>query len=368
MYNNSTAKSYTYTLIALLGIVSYITFNIIEPFLSAIGWALVLGIVFYPLYAFLARIVKLRLAASFITLFVIVFIIIGPFSYIMILLGSEIKNFINTLQEIKFEKIGQITSDPTFLWLFERMQSIFNFEINEIKSMVIDNISKFGNELASKITHGVTNVLGFVFDFIFTVIILFFLFLDGPRFLKKLWDMLPFSEEQKIRLETDIKDMVISTIYGGIVVALSQGFLAGMVFFALGLHSPILLGISTSVMSFVPVLGAVSIWVPIDILLFIHGDHLRGFILLGAGVFGISIVDNILKPIIISGRTKMPIILVLISVLGGIKFFGLIGLVMGPLMFVLFFALFEFFSISEKADEPPMTTQKHQHSLDEPAK
>jgi predicted PurR-regulated permease PerM len=137
--------------------------------------------------------------------------------------------------------------------------------------------------------------------------------------------------------------MVISTVYGGVVIALIQGILGGTAFYFLGLNSPVLWGCAMTVMSFLPLFGTFSIWGPAAAYLIIQGSVMKGVILLLYGVFIISIVDNILRPIIISGRTKMPTLAVFFSVLGGIKFFGLIGFIMGPLVLALFVSVFEIF-------------------------
>jgi predicted PurR-regulated permease PerM len=171
----------------------------------------------------------------------------------------------------------------------------------------------------------------------------FFFLKDGPGFLMRIRDYLPFNEEDKNRLISKIKDMVISTVFGGVVVAIVQGVIGGFAFYFLGIKSPVLWGASISVMSFLPLLGTFSIWGPMTGYLFIQGNYVKGIILLLIGGLGISMVDNILKPIIISGRTKMPTLAVFFSVLGGIKLFGFIGFIMGPLVLALFVSVFEIF-------------------------
>jgi predicted PurR-regulated permease PerM len=185
-------------------------------------------------------------------------------------------------------------------------------------------------------------VVAFV-NFLFMIFSLYFLIKDGPDFLGKLRNYLPFSDNQKDRLVSQIKDMVISTIYGGVVVAVSQGLLGGVTLFFLGIASPAIWGTAIAIMSFIPMLGTFSVWGPLCIYLFIQGSIIKGFILLVVGGLGISMIDNILKPIIISGRTKMPTLVIFFSVLGGIKLFGLIGLIMGPLVVALFISVFEIF-------------------------
>jgi predicted PurR-regulated permease PerM len=106
-----------------------------------------------------------------------------------------------------------------------------------------------------------------------------------------------------------------------------------------------------SVMSFVPLLGTFIIWGPTSLYLAMQGEYINGLVLFLFGVLVISMVDNILKPIIIGSRTKMPTIVILFSVLGGIKLFGVIGLITGPLVTAVFLSVFEIFSHLEgKAD------------------
>jgi len=176
---------------------------------------------------------------------------------------------------------------------------------------------------------------------------IFFLFKDGPGFLEKIRDYLPFSEKHRNRLVSQTKDMIVSTIYGGVVVAIVQGILGGLAFAVLGIRSPVFWGSSMALMSFVPVVGTSVIWVPASLILLSQGAYAKGIALILIGVFVISMVDNVLKPLIIGGRTKMPTIIIFFTVLGGIKVFGLLGLIMGPLVFALFLSVFQIFKAIE---------------------
>jgi predicted PurR-regulated permease PerM len=119
--------------------------------------------------------------------------------------------------------------------------------------------------------------------------------------------------------------------------------LGGLAFYVLGVKSPVLWGVAMSVMSFVPLLGTFSVWGPVAIYMIIQADYARGIGLFLFGFLVITMVDNILKPLIIGSRTKMPTILIFFSVLGGINFFGIIGLIMGPLIMAIFISVFKIF-------------------------
>ena len=154
---------------------------------------------------------------------------------------------------------------------------------------------------------------------------------------------MPFSDEQKSRLTKQVKDMVASTVYGGVTVAMIQGFLGGLAFYVIGFTSPVLWGIVMSIVSFIPLLGTLGVWGPAAIYLLMRGEYLTGIGLILYGTFVIGLVDNFLRPMLIGSRTKMPTIIIFFSVLGGIEAFGIIGLIMGPLIMAVFISVFEIF-------------------------
>src|SRR4030065_43637 len=139
---------------------------------------------------------------------------------------------------------------------------VFNLTEDELNQTIIDNISKLGKEMVGRITKGATNVVTISLDFIFMVFSIFFFLRDGPDFLSKTRDYMPFSEIQKDRLVKQVRDIIISTIYGGVAVSIIQGMIAGLAFFFLGISTPVVWGLATSIASFVPILRAPAIWVP----------------------------------------------------------------------------------------------------------
>ena len=336
-------RFYLFAVIALVLILGLLTYQILKPFLTPIAWPIVFSIIFYPVYAFTLKYTRWKSIAALITLTIILVVILGPFSYLTYLLVSELKDLTGYLEADKIEALESLMQHPSIKAITDKILSVFNLTEDELNQTIIDNISKLGKEMVGRITKGATNVVTISLDFIFMVFSIFFFLRDGPEFLSKTRDYMPFSEIQKDRLVKQIRDIIISTIYGGVVVSIIQGTIAGLAFFFLGISTPVVWGLATSIASFVPLLGAAAIWVPATGYLFLTGASLKGFILAIIGLFGISLVDNILKPIIIGGRTKMPILVIFFSVLGGIKLLGLIGLIMGPLVIALFISVIEIF-------------------------
>ena len=340
-------RFYTATSIFLMLLFGYLTYQVLQPFLNAIAWAVVFSIVFYPVYAFLLRYLRFKVVTSTVTLLIIILIILGPFTYLSFVLASEIGDLVETINKDTIDSIRDVFTNTKITRLFDKLQSYTGMEGIDISDIVSENIKKIGKGMINSLSTGITNLAGMLIDLIFMLFAIFFFLKDGPDFLSRIRDYLPFSEEDKNRIMSKVKDMVISTVYGGVVVAIIQGTLGGIAFYLLGIKSPVLWGTAMSVMSFLPMLGTFSIWGPMTGYLFIQGYYMKGIILLLVGFLGISMVDNILKPIIISGRTKMPTLAVFFSVLGGIKLFGFIGFIMGPLVLALFVSVFEIFRQKE---------------------
>jgi predicted PurR-regulated permease PerM len=135
-----------------------------------------------------------------------------------------------------------------------------------------------------------------------------------------------------------------------------QGFLGGLAFYFIGFTSPVLWGIVMSIVSFIPLLGTLGVWGPAAIYLLMRGEYLTAIGLILYGTFVIGLVDNFLRPILIGSRTKMPTIIIFFSVLGGIEAFGIIGLILGPLIMAVFISVFEIFRNVKEDESPPDTS------------
>lgn len=338
-----TNRFYSVTLLFILLLLGYLSYRIMSPFFTVIAWAVVFSIVFYPVYAFISRHIKIRAVSSAVTVMLILMIIIGPFTYLSVVLINEIKGVASNSDERQFDSVSRILERPQVANLLDRISAYIGAENMPTKEVIMENVKKIGSGLIENLTIRITNIVSATIDFIFMIFTIFFLLKDGPGFLLKIRDYMPFSEKHKDRLASQVKDMVVSTVYGGVAVAVIQGILGGTAFLVLGVKSPVLWGMAMSVMSFVPLLGTFAIWGPFAVYFLIQGQYLHGIGLLLYGVLVISMVDNILKPLIIGGRTKMHTILIFFSVFGGIKLFGMIGLIMGPLIMAIFLSVFEIF-------------------------
>ena len=332
-------RFYFLTLLFMLAVLGYLSYQIFQPFLTPIVWAVVLCVIFYPAYVYILKFIRVKAIASLVTLMLILVVIIGPFSYISYALVSEVSNFVSR-SDTDIKTLTSMLSNERVMTVFKKIQPYTGLE-GPSDEVIIENTKKIGQRIVERLSSGFSNVLSVAANFVIMAFTIFFLLKDGPDFLQKIKNYLPFSGQQKDRLACQIKDMIVSTIYGGVIVAIVQGILGGAAFAVLGIGSPIFWGSAMALMSFVPMLGTAIIWLPASAILLFEGVYVKGIVLVLIGIFVISMVDNILKPLIIGGRTKMPTVVIFFTVLGGIKLFGLLGLVMGPLVFALFLSVVE---------------------------
>ena len=336
-------KFYSIMLLVILALLGYLSYQIISPFLVPIAWAVVFSIVFYPVYAFISKHIKVKSIASSITVLLIFVVIIAPVSCLSIILIGELQkvgDYTNSGGLDFFRELyDKIITSPQY----EKISSLIGEHNMPTADMIMDNMKKIGTILVENLSIRITNIISAAINFLLMIFTLFFLFRDGPGFLNKVRDYMPFSDEQKSRLTKQVKDMVASTVYGGVTVAMIQGFLGGLAFYIIGFTSPVLWGIVMSIVSFIPLLGTLGVWGPAAIYLLMRGEYLTGIGLILYGTFVIGLVDNFLRPMLIGSRTKMPTIIIFFSVLGGIEAFGIIGLIMGPLIMAVFISVFEIF-------------------------
>jgi predicted PurR-regulated permease PerM len=344
-------KFYFIIMAFIMLVLGYLTYQIISPFLSSIMWAIVLSILFNPVYTFIHKYVKYKSAASLLTLIIILIILFGPFSYLSYLIAQEAMSLMGSIESGSLDSLKTLLKHPAANTMIKKVLLLFHVTEHEFQKALIENLTKIGKESTGLIQAGLGNIVTGIINFVFMILSTFFFLGDGPEFIEKISNFMPFSKKQKDRLLRQTKNIIVSTMYGGVTVAAAQGIIGGILFAALGIPSAVLWGLTMFMASFIPMVGTFIIWGPAAGYLFFEGLYLKGTIMVLAGVFAISSADNILRPLIMKGKTKMPVLAIFFSILGGIKLFGFIGLIVGPLVFALFVSVFEIFSYSENQTE-----------------
>ncbi len=333
--------------LAIIIALFYLFYQVISPFLITIAWAMVLSIIFYPLYRLLLKPIKRPWAASLITLILILIIMLGPFSLIVGSLVDEINDVYHLLEEKGFDTLTQIQNYPRVAAFFEKIGSYEIFKGIDLQQGVVNTLKTIGKTIAEHISAVFKNAVLLIVSFIIMCITTFYFLKDGDTLAKFIKKLLPFSENQKDRLEERVRELVVAAIYGGLAVAVAQGMLGGFAFLVFGLQSPVFWGTAMAIFSLVPLFGCATIWVPTGIYLLLSGSYAKGIGFLLYCVLLITSIDNIIKPLVIGGRTKLHTLLVFFSVLGGINFFGFLGFILGPLITALCLSLLEIYTFEE---------------------
>ena len=327
----------------------YLLYLILAPFLSSIIWAILLAMVFYPLFQRLQRLLKKKevLSVLLMTLLVLIVIIL-PFSLLMASLAGEVVDLYHQVEEMI--KTGQLQTYiermkeiPIFKWILAGLGQHIDFSQANPLPLLLKNLNQISTFIFNQTTTLLKGFSSFVVGFFFTLLSLYYFFKDGSHLFARLKEIVPLPSKERDLLIQRFRDMIYATIYGGLLIAMIQGLLGGLSFWVLGLPSPIFWGTAMALLSFIPIGGTALIWVPAAIILLIEGAVLKGLLLLGMGVFVISMVDNLLRPFFISTRTNIHPLLLFFAVLGGVQAFGLIGFVAGPLVATLFLTLIEIY-------------------------
>jgi len=327
----------------------YLLYQILSPFLSSIVWAILLAMVFYPLFRRLQVLLKKRavLSALIMTLLVLVVIVL-PFTLLMASLAGDIVNFYHQVEgmiqtgqlQAYIERIKDI---PLLKWILASLGQHIDLSRTDPLPFLLKNVNQISTFIFNQTAILLKGLSTFVAGFFFTLLSLYYLFKDGSTLFERMKEIAPLPPKEKDLLIQRFKDMIYATIYGGILIAVIQGGLGGLSFWVLGLPSPIFWGTAMGLLSFIPIGGTALIWAPAALLLVIGGVVLKGIVLLGIGVFVISMVDYLLRPFFMSTRTNIHPLLLFFAVLGGVQAFGLIGLIAGPLIATLFLTLIEIY-------------------------
>lgn len=341
-------KEKTLFFYALVSGLLFIAYRMFLPFLPAIFWAVVLSIILYPPYEFIRLKIRSSAIAAAVLVIISFLLFIGPLTYVSYLLAGEIRAVIPHLNEggmtaMFFEN----TSIKNVLENIAGLLGVSPDGIYDILRGLAESIEKSLKRLVHE--NALVAVHAFV-DYFIMLFTSYFLLRDGQIFIAGIYRLLPLSDEQKNLLFTRIKEVIVSTIYGGVMIALAHGIVGGSAFYLLGVPSPILLGFAMSVFSFVPVIGAFTIWGPVTVYLLLTGPIIKGVIMAAIGVVGIAgVIDHVLKPRVIGQRARIHTLLIFFGVLGGIHLFGVIGFVAGPLVVAVLLLVLE--SIEQRLEQ-----------------
>jgi predicted PurR-regulated permease PerM len=231
-----------------------------------------------------------------------------------------------------------------FAWVesFPLVQFLpIEIKLEDLREFAAQNMHQWGLYIAERGGTVAQNVLAVTINLLITILASFYLFRDGPALMRLVRAVLPIDPEYRDRLLAIIENVLFASVLSSFAVAAVQGALGAVAFWMVGIPAPVLWGVLMMLAAFIPFVGAAIIWGPAALYFLFSGQYVSAGILTFVGIFVVGTVDNILRPILISGRVELNGLLVLISVIGGISAFGLLGIVLGPVLIAVAAAVLE---------------------------
>jgi predicted PurR-regulated permease PerM len=327
--------------LTLLGVMVGLGVLVVKPFLAPLAWAAILAFVTSPAYRRILRLSREKpsLAASITTTALLILLVV-PVLFLLMRLQSE-------LSETYRELSTRFADRPLVLPKAITRLPVIGPALNEMltglwndpafrKQQINEWLEPWMSELA-----GIASALGrIVVQLAVTTVALFFFYRDGEQALAQLREGLRKVVGDPADRYVDAVGVTTKAVVSGLLVsALAQGFIAGVGYAIIGVGPPILLGALTALAALIPFIGTVMIWAPIGVWLLLSEQVAAGLELLAWGALVVNPADNILKPLLISSASDVPLVIVLFGVMGGLIAFGLIGLFLGPLVLGVLLAI-----------------------------
>jgi predicted PurR-regulated permease PerM len=323
----SRERSTTLLFYGCVFLLAYLVWLLFRPFLTPLAWAAIFAAFFYRSYKKLEGRFG-RSGAASVTTAAVTLIIVVPFVLIVFLFIQEASQTISSIDLSSGSSRGFERLQRGWAWL---QRQRFGRNLGPLDQYVRQGVERAAGVIAAGAGELFKNVVVMIVDLVIMLFALFFFFRDGDKIMGRLRRVLPFDPSFRESRIAETALLIRATILSGLTVALVQGVIGGITFALLGIGAPIFWGVMMAFFALLP-LGAWIIWGPVALWLMLTGETGRGITLMVVGAGGISLIDNFLRPILLAGQTEMNGLLVFISLLGGLAAFGLLGLVLGPVI------------------------------------
>jgi predicted PurR-regulated permease PerM len=333
--------------VLLLAGLAYLAWRIVTPIWQPLLWATLLGSLLAPANSRLAtRLGGRARLASAITTFLTIVLFLLPVAVIAGAVAGQAAQLLHKLNSRAPQATDATSLDLSQVpWLDQPLDWLgkhAGISIIQVQDWLVSAGKYVLQLLASSGGTFVLGALGTLFSFLLMLFVLFFVLRDGPALAQRVVRMLPIEERMRGKLWQHLKEVTRAVFLGIGVTALVQGMLVGIGFWIAGLPSALVFGVLAALFALVPLVGTVIVWGPGALYLASQGDYGHAIFLTLWGTIAVGMVDNFLRPLLISGRAAVPTLAVFVGVMGGLQAFGFIGLFVGPIVLGLLIALFRF--------------------------
>lgn len=313
---------------------------LISGYIQPLFWAVVLTILFYPVHQRIYTYTKKRAGISaLLTMAFILVVVLVPLYILGVLVTNEAIVLYNSFTQTNVSTTNLLSYVEVLL----APLSQFGINVTSIQTQLVtllQNVSTHLGNYALDITRATANT------FIATLLMLYILFFtlrDGASISTRIMEVLPLGDVKERMLFNRFVAIVHAMFKGTFIIALIQGAIGGILFMVVGIESATLWAFVMALFALIPAVGPAIVWLPVGILLIATGDLWQGIAVLAVGSTLISLIDNLLRPVLVAKGAAMPDVLILLSVLGGLTLFGIAGIIIGPVITAFFLSMWQLF-------------------------
>jgi len=323
----------------------YFSYRLVLPFILPIIGSIIVALLIYPLYSKLNKKIKNKSICSLLVVIFFILLIGVPAGFLLNSFAKEAYSAYLEAKKLSYGGFDVKCTEGAICGFAKQVQEyISDPQIKYYLQQAGERINKYLLEYGSSF---ILTIPGRIVDLFIFIFFLYYLLKDGAQISDAFKNILPLDQKHKEKLIATTKGTIYAILYGIFLTSLIQGFVGGLGFWALGLNSPVFWGIIMAFFAMIPI-GTGIVWVPASLYLILSGVinnqmplAFKGVLLFIYGLLVVSTIDNLLRPKLISGKTKAHPLVVFTGIIGGIAMFGFIGIFIGPLALTLLLFIVE---------------------------
>lgn len=321
-------------LVAVSFLVLWLSWLMVQPFVPALTWAVVLAVIAHPLHERVLKRVRWPNLAAGLAVIGVTLVIALPAAILVHEVGNEAAASADAARKLVDGDRWRRAMDQ-----FPRLAPLREWVEREVD--VKSHVAQASGGMAQSVRSVLASAIEFGVTLLITFFLLFFFLRDKWRILETIQGLVPLAHAETAQVTHKVRDMISAVVFGTLSVALVQGALGALIFWWLNLPAPLLWGSMMALMAVLPLFGAALIWAPAAVYLLLEGQWEKALILTAWGSIVIGLIDNIMIPMLMKNRLHMHTVPVFISAMGGLLAFGATGIVLGPLVLAVLIALID---------------------------
>lgn len=357
MEQNIFQRAVFFFFLILFCISIFLVGKVIAPFFASLLLGIVIAGVFRPVFRVLVRFMPARMA-SVLTCMAVFFIVFIPVVFFVGILSREALGLYNLAKDAVFSNhLIDFLESTRVLERINEFLTKADIQTQVSWRELVDPLTEVGKDLGFSLFQQArfltSNLLNLVFYFCLMLIVVFYMFMDGERFMQYIYDLSPLKDEHDRKLFEKFNDMAGAVLIGNGLGGLIQGVAGGALFWFLGLNSPFLWGVVMGFLAFLPIVGIGVVMLPAALFFLLKGSLLKGLFIAGFYTVLSWGIEYIFKPKLVGDRVAMHPLVVFFAIIGGLKVYGILGIIYGPLIATLFLTLSDiYFSTFQSMVEP----------------